>query len=168
MSRFALSPGGDTAGVRHAVSWLGWWLALFWLWLLLAGEWNRQEWVAAAAAAAIGATLGELARARTGASPSLPRRALADAPRALGMVVVDFGIVAWALLESLARCEVVRGEFRSHELAPATRARDPRLRAWTALLASFSPNAYVVEIERESRSVLLHDLRPYRRSEEPA
>ena len=48
--------------MKHVVAWVAWWLALFWLWMLLVGEGNRVEWVAAAAAAAIGATLGELAR----------------------------------------------------------------------------------------------------------
>ncbi len=154
--------------MKHVAFWVGWWIALFWLWILLAGEWNRQEWVAAAAAAAIGATFGEVARVLVGVSPALPRQALADAPQALAMVVVDFGIVVWALFASLARRQVVRGEFRSNRLVPVTRVRTPGLRAWTAFLASFSPNAYVVEIERESGSVLLHDLVPYARSEEPA
>lgn len=153
--------------MKHALAWLAWWLALFWLWLLLAGEWNRQEWVAAAAAGAIGATLGEVARRRIGFSPRLPLRALRDVPQAFAMVVVDFGIVAWALLASLARRRIVRGDLRSNELESA-RCRSAGFRAWTALLASFSPNAYVVEIEPESRRVLLHDLVPHRRSEEPA
>ena len=42
------------------------------------------------------------------------------------------------------------------------------LRGWIALLATYSPNAYVVEIERERSLVLLHDLLPRRSSEEPA
>jgi multisubunit Na+/H+ antiporter MnhE subunit len=155
--------------VKHVVPWLVWWLGLFWLWLLLAGEWNRQEWIAAAVAATIAASLAELARVRTGFAARLPRRALADVPQVLAMVVVDFGVVIWALLASLARRDVVRGALVSRDLERGARAADgvgPR--AWTALAASYSPNAYVIDIEPDAQTVLLHDLVPSRRSESPA
>lgn len=149
--------------------WLSWWLLLFWLWLLLDGVWDATEWVAAAGAAAVGATLGELGRSRTGFGPRLPLRALVDVPQVLWAVVVDFGIVVWALLASVARRDVVRGAFRSHELE--TGGPGPRgvgLRAWTEIAATYSPNAYVVEIEPDRGLVLLHDLVPRRASERPA
>jgi Na+/H+ ion antiporter subunit len=155
--------------VKHVPVWLAWWIALFWLWLLLAGEWNRLELAAAAFAATIAATLAEVARTRTALHAKLPARALADVPQLLGMVVVDFGIVAWALLVSVARRRVVRGSIVSRELdrgARAARGEGPR--AWTALAASYSPNAYVLDIDPESRTVVLHDLVPNRSSESPA
>ena len=155
--------------MKHVIAWGSWWLALFWLWFLLVGEWNRQELVAAALAATIAATLAELARVRTGFRARLPLRALSDVPRVLGMVVVDFGIVVWALLASVARRRVVRGEFVSRELARGTVAvRGVGPRAWTALAASYSPNAYVIDIEPEDCTVLLHDLVRHRESERPA
>ncbi|HEU5243851.1 MAG TPA: hypothetical protein VFU33_05560 [Gaiellaceae bacterium] len=155
--------------MKHVIPWLSWWLALFWLWLVLVGEWNRLEWVAAACAATIAATLAELARARTGFRARVPWRAGADVPQLLGMVVVDFGIVVWALVTSLARRRVVRGRLVSRELERGAGAADgvgPR--AWTALSASYSPNAYVIDIDAEARTVLLHDLVPHRESERPA
>ena len=155
--------------MKHVIAWGSWWLALFWLWFLLVGEWNRQELVAAALAATLAATLAELARVRTGFRARVPLRALSDVPRALGMVVVDFGIVVWALLASVARRRVVRGEFVSRELARGTVAvRGVGPRAWTALAASYSPNAYVIDIEPEDCTVLLHDLVRHRESERPA
>lgn len=155
--------------MKHVVAWLAWWLALFWLWLLLVGEWDRQEWVAAAGAATISATLAEFARTRTGFSARLPSRALADVPKVLFMVVVDFGIVVWALLLSLVRRKIVRGRLISRELERGTRAaRGTGPRAWTAFAATFSPNAYVIDIDPETRVVLLHDLVPHRESESPA
>ena len=155
--------------MKHLVAWLAWWVALFWLWLLLAGEWNRQELVAAAVAAAIAATLAEVARTRTGLHPKLPAEALVDVPQVLGMVVVDFAIVVWALLVSVVRRRVVRGRIVSRELDRGARAAGGAgPRAWTALAASYSPNAYVLDIEPESRTVLLHDLVPNRSSESPA
>ncbi|MEN3341080.1 MAG: hypothetical protein V7644_484, partial [Actinomycetota bacterium] len=65
--------------MRHLIPWLATWLTLFWLWLLLAGEWNRQEWIAAASAAAVAATIGEVARTRAGVGVRVPARWLARA-----------------------------------------------------------------------------------------
>jgi hypothetical protein len=36
------------------------------------------------------------------------------------------------------------------------------------LVAGYSPNAYVVDVDVDEGTVLLHDLVPWRRSEEPA
>jgi hypothetical protein len=44
-------------------AWTAWWLALFWLWLLLTGDWNRIELIGAACGAALAATIAELLRA---------------------------------------------------------------------------------------------------------
>jgi hypothetical protein len=155
--------------VRHLLPWLATWVALFWLWLLLAGEWNRQEWIAAASAATVAATVGEIARTRAGVNARVPLRWIGKAWTVPVMVFVDFGILVWALCVSLVRREVVRGTFRSHEF-PAG-GDDPTsvgVRAWAALAAMYSPNAYVVEIEPERGLALLHDLVPFRKSEEPA
>ena len=154
--------------MKHVIPWLVWWIALFWLWFLLVGEWNVQELVAAAIAATIAATVAEFARARTGFSARVPWRALADLPQALGMVVVDFGIVTWALVSSVARRRVVRGRLVARELeggAGAAEGVGPR--AWTVLVACYSPNAYVVDVDPGSHTVLFHDLVPNRRSETP-
>jgi hypothetical protein len=155
--------------VKHVLPWFTWWLALFWLWLLLVGEWNRLEWVPAAIAASIAATLAEFARVRTGWHAHVPLRAVADLPQAFGMVVVDFGIVAWALLASVARRRVVRGEFVSRRLeGGAVGARGVGPRAWSVLAATYSPNAYVVDVDPDAETVLLHDLVRHRQSERPA
>lgn len=145
--------------MKHVLPWLGWWLALFWLWLLLVGKWNREQVVAAAIAAAIAGTGAEFARARTAFAAPLPLRSLADLPEALGMVVADFGILVWALLASAGRRRVVRGELVSRELPSET--------AWTVFVATFSPNAFVVDVDPEEQRVLLHDLVRHRRSERP-
>ena len=154
--------------MKHVFPWLAWWLALFWFWFLLVGEWNRQEVIAAAIAATIAATIAELARTRTGFSVGVPLRAVADLPQALGMVLVDFGIVSWALLKSLARRRIVRGKLVSRQLeGGAVTPRGVGPLAWTVLVACYSPNAYVIDVDAEQRSVLLHDLVPHRASERP-
>lgn len=154
--------------MKHVIPWLAWWLALFWLWMLLVGEWNREELVAAAIAATIAATLAEFARMRTGFAARLALRDLAVVPKALGMVFVDFGIVVWALLVSVVHRRVVRGRFISREVShrsTVTRGVGPR--AWAMLVAAYSPNAYPVELDPETKQVLVHDLVPHRASEEP-
>lgn len=150
--------------MKHVLAWVVWWLPLFWLWFLLVGEWNGEQVVAAALAAAVAAALAELARVRTGFAARIPLRGLADLPQAFGMVFVDFGIVVWALLVSVARRRVVRGELVSREgdVGPGVGPR-----AWTVLVAAYSPNAYVVDLDPETRQVLLHDLVPHRASERP-
>ena len=51
--------------MKHVLPWLAGWLALFWLWMLLAGDWSHTELIAAAAAATLAATIGEVARSRS-------------------------------------------------------------------------------------------------------
>jgi hypothetical protein len=154
--------------VKHVLAWVAWWIALFWLWFLLVGEWNRQEVVAAAISATIAATLAEFARTRTGFRARVPLRGVGDLPEALGMVVVDFGIVTWALVTSVARRRVVRGRLVAREVeggAAGVSGVGPR--AWAVLVASYSPNALPIDVDPEDGTVLLHDLIPHRPSERP-
>jgi hypothetical protein len=145
------------------------WLAFFWLWLLLAGEWNRTEWVAAAAAAGVAAALGELARRSARLRARLLPRALASAWTVPHQIVADFAILLWALAASLIRREVVRGRFVARSLPASGRGADAvGLRAWIGLAATFSPNAYVVGFDPDEKLVLVHDLVVARSSEKPA
>ena len=153
----------------HLVGWLVWWALLFWLWLLLVGEWNPIELIAAACAATVAATFAELARAQASVRARVPLAWLGKGATVPVMVVADFGILVWLLAASAARREVHRGVFRSHEFpVGGDDARARGIRAWATVAATYSPNAYVVEIEPERQLVLLHDLVPWRRSESPA
>jgi hypothetical protein len=155
--------------MKHVGYWLGWWLGLFWLWLLLTGAWNAELVVAAALSAAVAATVAEVARTRLGFSAPLPLRLLLALPPALGMVVVDFGILSVALLRSVARRQVVRGRLVERELpSESWITSGVGSRAWTVLFASYSPNAFVVDVDPGARRVVFHDLVPNRKSEEPA
>lgn len=154
---------------RHVVGWLAWWVALFWLFLLLAGDWNRIEWIGAACVAAVGASVAERVRAAAGVRPRPALRVLASSATVPLIVLADFGIVMWALLASIARGRAVQGRFRSRSFDPGPDDHGGvARRAWTVLLAGYSPNAYVVDIDRERGLVLVHDLVPWRKSEEPA
>jgi hypothetical protein len=145
-----------------------WWIALFWAWLVYQGEWNRIEWVAAAGAATLGASVATAIASRGLLAFRVPLRAIADAKSVPLQIVIDFAIVTLALMRQLGGCRsqgafVVRS-FSSGESGPHA-AGD---RAWRAVLATFSPNAYVVDIDPGSHDVLIHDLVPHRPSESPA
>jgi hypothetical protein len=151
-------------------AWLCWWVGCFWLWMLHVGEWNRVDGVAGAAAAVVAATLAERGRR---AAQVHPRVALGPFRRSLAMpliVFADFAIVTYALAASLMRRRVVRGRYLARDFAAGakTTPEGAAHRAWTVLLSGYSPNAYVVDIDPEENVVLLHDLIPWRRSEEPA
>jgi hypothetical protein len=148
--------------------WVLWWITLFWLWMLLVGEWNRIELVAAAIAATLGATLAEGARAAAGLRFAIPPGRVPTIGTALLMVPVDFGILTWVLLRSIATRRVARGRFIAREFEAG--GDDPHSignRAWTTLAANYSPNAILVDIDQEQKLVLFHDMVPLRKSEEP-
>ena len=155
--------------LTRLAAWTAWWLALFWLWLLLTGDWNRIELIGAACGAAVAATIAELLRAAARQPLSIARERFRTAASLVPIVFADFGIVMWALLRSLVRRRVVRGAFvtRSFDAGPRTTSRGQAHRAWTVMLAGFSPNAYVIDIDAERDTVLFHDLVAWRRSEEP-
>jgi hypothetical protein len=133
--------------VKHVAAWLAMWVGLWWLWMLLVGEWNRDELVAATIAATLAATIGELARTRAGLKPTAP--VLAGAWKVPWAVVADFAILMWELPRRR------RGVFRDR----------PAAGSWPAFLANLSPNAYIVDMDDDR--VVLHDLVPRRASEEP-
>jgi hypothetical protein len=151
--------------VKHVFAWLPAWLAAFWLWLLLAGDWNRIELIAAACGATVAATIAEIGRTRAGVAPRIPLRWAGRAWSVPHQIVIDFWIITVALARSLVRRRVVRGEYRAH---PFPAGEGAGVRAWAGWAAQFSPNAYVVEIDPERELVLVHDLVPNRPSEKPA
>ena len=156
------------APVRGVLTYVAWWIALFWLWLAYQGEWNRIEWVAAACAATLGAALATALAARGLLRFRIPLGALAAAKKVPLQIVIDFGIVTVALVRQLLG-RGVRGAFveRSFESAGSgpLAAGD---RAARSALATYSPNAYVVDVDPGRHVVLLHDLVEHRPSEEPA
>jgi multisubunit Na+/H+ antiporter MnhE subunit len=154
--------------MRLASTYVAWWIALFWLWLVYQGEWNRIQWVAAACAATLGATLATVLAARGLLRFRVPLRAVLDAKNVPLQIVIDFGIVSLALARRLLGTKT-RGAFVVR--SSASGGDDPRAvgdRACRAVLATLSPNAYVVDMNAESHEVLVHDLVVHRPSESPA
>jgi hypothetical protein len=161
--RFPRPEPGIRRVVRHLRAWLISWVALFFAWLLISGDWNRIEVVAAACAATIAATIGEIARAKAGIRAVVPLRVLVQVPRAFLQIVPDFGYLVWALVTR------VRGETKRRAFHAV--GDDPRsvgTRAAVLWSANFSPNAIAIDIDREHEQSIVHDLIVNRASERPA
>jgi multisubunit Na+/H+ antiporter MnhE subunit len=154
---------------RSAGAWPLWWLGCFGVWTLAVGSWDIGTVIAGVVTAAVAATVAESARLAARVHPRPPLERLRRAVSVPAIVLADFGILTYALLASIVRRRAVRGRYlaRGFDAGPAT-ARGSAHRAWTVLLAGYSPNAYVVDIDADAGTVLVHDLVPWRRSEEPA
>jgi hypothetical protein len=142
---------------KHVAAFILLFVALWFLWHLFAGEWNRYEWIAATSTSAVAAAIGAIAIDRTNARARFPFAIVRSIPSALAMVFVDFATVMRCLLtrrEGVVR----RTRFEYPDDVPH--------RAWAMIVADYSANAYVIDIsDGES---LTHHLVPRKKSQEPA
>jgi multisubunit Na+/H+ antiporter MnhE subunit len=134
---------------------------LFLFWLALVGTLDPLELAAGAIAAAIAATAGQVVRAKS----DLPRAAsaadlLPHAWRAFARVPREFAYVAAAL----ARRGRPHGAFRTIELEAGGDWRIRGRRGIAALIVSLPPNTFVVEVDAERGTALVHELVPQRSS----
>ena len=140
--------GNGSPVPRRLLAWGLWWIACWWAFQLLSGDWNHYEWVGGACVATVAATLAELLRVLAGLDLQLRPERFLRVPSALLQVPIDF----WRLR---------RRAPAPHRPGRTSRGSPTRTRigaeALTVLIAGFSPNAYVVDIDRR-RTVLLHDL----------
>jgi hypothetical protein len=149
--------------VGRVTWWLAWFAVSFWLWLAFVGEWDRTEWVAAALAGAVVASVAVLVREQGRLQARFRLRWLREAARVPVQIVIDFGLLLRALP---SRRE---GVFHARPTGPRGRGAEQAARsAFVTTTATYSPNAYVIDVDRETGDVLLHDLVSNRRSEEPA
>jgi hypothetical protein len=138
--------------------------------MLFVGRWGRTDGAAGAAVAVVAAVLAERARRAAHVHPRIVLERFGRSAAMPLIVFADFAVLTYALAASIARRRVVRGRYlaRDFSAGPKTTPDGAAHRAWTVLLAGYSPNAYVVDIDPDENLVLLHDLVPWRRSEEPA
>jgi multisubunit Na+/H+ antiporter MnhE subunit len=127
------------------------WAVLFGLWQLYVGQTTTQTTVAGAIAAAVavgaGILLARLGLYRFGLGPRRLRRGAALPWE----IVRDFARVTLALTRGRPA-----GAFREVRV-PARTAGD---RALASLFGSIAPNAYVVDVDRDRGSALVHELDP--------
>lgn len=142
-------------------AWLGWWGALALVWLLLVDTVRSDELVVGALAAAIGATVATVVL-RRGYVRFSPRAAwLSETPYVVRDVFVDCILLGRALWRRTVRNERVRGEtirvpFHHGDDSGLDGAR----RALVNFAVSLTPNSYVVDIDPEGDSLLVHRLVP--------
>jgi hypothetical protein len=149
--------------VKRLAWFAGWWAVLFWLWLAFAGEWNRIEWGAAAIAATAAATVAAVVGRQRTLRFRFRARWLREGLNVPWQILVDCAVVLAALVRR------PRGVFHARPTGPKGASAEAAGRsAFVTLAATFSPNAYVVDADRDSGTVLLHDLVPRRDSERPA
>jgi hypothetical protein len=114
------------------------------------------------------AALGTLGAVLTGGpgwgSHTLGRRWPRELCSAALQVVLDYAVLVRALSTALVQGD--RGAI-GRMVGRDTDADQAARRAWVTLVATWSPNAYVLDVDAGSGRALLHDLRPWRRSEEP-
>jgi hypothetical protein len=167
-SCFAQSFDGNRRSVRLTLTYVAWWIGLFWLWFAYQGTWNRIQWVAAAGMATVGAALATAIAARGAFRYRIPLSSIAAAKRVPLQIVIDFGIITLVLARRLAGRDV-RGTFvvRTFEPTGRGRARAGDV-AWRTITAMFSPNALPIDVDPEAGVSYFHDLVVNRSSEEPA
>jgi hypothetical protein len=152
------------AGGRLAI-WGARWLALALLWLALADSRARPELIAAAVAALIGAAFAALI-----SRPGRPRTLSAIArlaglgPRRLGRplirLVLDNGPLAAGLWHRIARRERVTGRLLTAPLPRDSALESAAGRVAIEAWGSLTPNRYVIGVDEEAGTVLVHELAP--------
>jgi multisubunit Na+/H+ antiporter MnhE subunit len=139
--------------------WLAWWAALVVVWLLLVDTFATDELVVGAAASAISASVATAVH-RRGYIRFWPRAVwLREVPSLLWETTLDCGRLTDALWRRVVRREPVHGEtFRVAFHQGGDNGRDGARRALVNFAVSFTPNSYVVDIDPEGDSLLVHRL----------
>jgi hypothetical protein len=144
----------------HAVrSWASWWLALFGLWVAMEGTNEAMELGAGAGAAALGATLAEVARRQGLLRLTLDPRSLAFAVRTPWRAAREFVVLTQALVLDLAGVRAVRSAWVAVPFeAGGDDRRSAGRRALRPLIDNVTPNTIVVDVDCERELALKHDL----------
>lgn len=146
---------------RRVASWLGWWVGLMSLWLLLVDSVAVPELLAGAAVAALAATLVELGEYQAHVRNSVRAEWIAAARRLPLEVLRD----TWLVLRVGAGCLAGRRPPASAlHVVPVDGGgdspEDATRRALLVLGTSVSPNSVVLGVDAESGLMVLHRLVP--------
>lgn len=151
---------------RHVLMYVvGWWAVLFGVWFLLVDSLAHPEVAAGPLAALLAALVALGVRRNSLARYRFRLRWLLALRRVPWGVLRDTVIVMAALWRRIVRRERARSAFRTVGY-PVT-GDDPESAAWRAFCTfatSVTPNTFVVGIDRDRATILLHQLVP----EDPA
>jgi hypothetical protein len=145
--------------VGTALFLLLWWLALFGWWIVLVGTNSGLELLAGACAGLIGAALA-LALRRSGLLRyRFESRWLAKTLTVPWKVVRELAVVFWALALHMAGQRRLSGRYRAFEFPAGGDDPDSRGRRALAVEAdALSSNTIPVDVDRERRVALRHEL----------
>jgi multisubunit Na+/H+ antiporter MnhE subunit len=145
--------------------WFSWWVVFFVVYMLLAGVLVTAELILGAAAAALAASVAELVRVQD-ARQFRPRlRWVLRVYRLPPAILADCVVVFRALWRHVVRNEEVRGDFRAFRFPVAgSGGRAAGRRVLLNAAISITPNTYVVGIDEDNETVLVHQLVPCERS----
>ena len=144
---------------RRVVAWLVWWVLLMSFWIVVDDSIARDELLAGAGAAALGAFLAELVSYQAAARFRMRAEWLAPALRLPVQVVLDTGVVFAALWRRLVHGEEPPSGFRE---LPARFGDDSdegvTRRALYVGGRSVAPNTFVLGIDRDRDVMIVHQL----------
>ena len=151
--------GTPLIGRHTTVIWLAWYCALFVTWLLFVDTVDAEELAVGAGAVALSACLAVAIHQR-GYVRFRPRAVwLAHVPRVAWTVLVDCGRLAGALVRRLVLRQPVEGStLRVPFHYGGDTGRDGARRALVNVAISITPNSYVIDIDPEAQSLLIHRL----------
>lgn len=141
--------------------WLAWWVCLLVIWMLLVDTFDPEELLVGAVAAAIAATLA-ITMHRRGFVRFWPRAAwLRQTPALAWSVVVDCALLGQALWRTAVARQRVEGiSIRVPFHHGGDDGRDVARRALVNFAVSLTPNSYVIDIDPDADSLLVHRLVP--------
>ena len=146
-------------------SWALWWLVLFGLWVVMQGTVEAMELAAGAGAAALAATLLELARRQRLLRFAPNAAAIASAARIPWQMVRELWILASALVRDLTGIRRVRSAWVA---VPFEAGGDDPVsagnRAVRPLIDNVTPLTVVADVDCDRDVALKHDLVPSRAS----
>jgi multisubunit Na+/H+ antiporter MnhE subunit len=137
------------------------WIALVVLWLMLAGTFSAEELVAAVIAATLGLGFGIVLVRREVLQATIRLAWLRSLFPLPGRLLRDTWMVFFALTRHLVGRQSLNGSF--HELpfeANDSGALDVGRRALATAVLSFTPNTFVIGIDRERGRMVVHQLVP--------
>jgi multisubunit Na+/H+ antiporter MnhE subunit len=154
---------GNDAGQRNrrrVATWFTWWVLLMSLWVAVDDSLASDELLAGAAAAALAALAAEVVSYQTATRYRIRAAWLLRALRLPGQVTSDtlavFGVLAQAIA---GKAQPPRGAFRE---LPVRYGDDTPLGVTRRVLLtgarSLTPNAFVVDIDKERDVMLVHEL----------
>jgi hypothetical protein len=147
---------------RRLKFWIAWYVPLVGLWLAFVSTLDRNEVLLGLVAAAVGATAQELVNAQDLVRFRLDPRWLRGLWRLPQQVLAESWLLTVVLWRQLARGRAAAGAFRTVPL-PVAAEDDALANARRALITSTTSvagNTYVVGIEGEDGTMLIHQLVP--------